>query len=117
MPSTAHSFVPTSRRRFVATSLAALCLLGQAPSAAASDTLSKKYACTTCHQVAKKLVGPSWQAVSEKYSGNLTAEQLAISIKKGGGGKWGAVPMPPQPQVADADLAALAGWILQGGKP
>ncbi|PAX93846.1 cytochrome C, partial [Bordetella pertussis] len=27
-------------------------------------------------------------------------------------GAWGAVPMPAQPQVSDADAHALAEWIL-----
>jgi len=41
---------------------------------------------------------------------------LAGKIKNGGAGVWGAIPMPPQPQLSDAELAAMAGWIVDGAK-
>lgn len=81
--------------------------------ARASEALAQKYACAGCHQANARLVGPSWKEIAAKYKGGSKAtEQLAVSIKAGGGGKWGAVPMPPQPQVPDADLTALAQWVL-----
>jgi cytochrome c len=33
-------------------------------------------------------------------------------VKKGGSGVWGQVPMPPNPQVSDADLKAMVTYIL-----
>ena len=33
-------------------------------------------------------------------------------ITKGGSGAWGAIPMPANPQVNDADAKKLAGWVL-----
>jgi len=33
-------------------------------------------------------------------------------VKAGGQGVWGAVPMPPNAQVSDADIKALVKWIL-----
>jgi cytochrome c len=42
--------------------------------------------------------------------------KLKASIKAGGSGKWGPVPMPPQPGLSDADLTTLATWILGGAK-
>jgi cytochrome c len=39
-----------------------------------------------------------------------------MSIKKGGAGKWGPVPMPPPAGLSDADAKALAIWILDGAK-
>jgi len=85
------------------------------PSAHASEALAKKYACVACHQADKKLVGPAWKDIAAKYKGKLDADALAASIKKGSSGKWGAVPMPAQGHVPDADLGALATWILQSG--
>jgi cytochrome c len=33
-------------------------------------------------------------------------------IKSGSKGAWGPVPMPPNPQVPEADAHAIAKWIL-----
>ena len=88
-------------------------LAASAASASASEALARKYACTACHQVDKKLVGPSFKDIAAKYAeGSVDARQLAARIKAGGSGKWGAIPMPAQAQVSPADLDALAVWIL-----
>ena len=85
--------------------------------AAASDELAKSKNCTTCHGIDKKIVGPAYKEVSKKYAGQADAKaKLAASIKQGGAGKWGPVPMPAQPNLSDDDLQALAGWILAGAK-
>ena len=39
-------------------------------------------------------------------------KELSESIKNGGSGTWGAVPMPPQAQLNDADRLSIAEWIL-----
>jgi cytochrome c len=85
-------------------------------SASASEALAEKYGCAACHQVAQKVVGPSWKDVQGKYAGKLTPAQLAASVKAGSSGKWGAIPMPPQAAVPDQDLVALATWILEATK-
>ena len=90
-------------------------LAALAPQAQASDALANRYACVACHQAEKKVVGPAWKDIAAKYKGTVTPEQLAASIKKGSSGKWGLIPMPPQGQVADADLASLAAGVLEGG--
>jgi cytochrome c len=62
-------------------------------------------------------VGPSYQDVAKKYAGQKDAAKLlAESIRKGGAGKWGPVPMPAQPALSDGDLQTLAAWILGGAK-
>lgn len=77
--------------------------------------LMQRNACTACHQLAARTVGPSWQEIAERYrDGSKTAEQLGQSIKKGSSGVWGAVPMPPNAQLSDAELKSLADWILSG---
>lgn len=89
--------------------------------AMASQALAQRYACVACHQPATKTVGPSWKDIRAKYgegsSTATTATQLAATIKAGSTGKWGAMPMPPQPSVPDADLQTLAQWVLDGPRP
>ena len=84
-----------------------------APAAQASEELAKKYNCLACHQVDKKVLGPSYQDVAAKYKGQADAPaKLVAKVKAGGVGVWGQVPMPPNPTVSDADLNALVTWIL-----
>lgn len=90
----------------------ALALL-MAPAAQASEELAKKYNCLACHQVDKKVIGPSYQEVAAKYKGQADAPALlAKKIKEGGVGVWGQIPMPPNPTVPDADMTALVTWIM-----
>ncbi len=79
--------------------------------------LAQKNACTACHAVDKKILGPSYQEVAKKYAGQKDAAvALAASIKKGGSGKWGPVPMPAQATLSEADAKTLATWILGAAK-
>ena len=77
--------------------------------------IAKQNACLGCHAVNKKIVGPSFQAVAEKYKGNLNAQAfLKNKIAKGGSGSWGVVPMPANSKLSDVDLSTLTSWILRG---
>lgn len=81
--------------------------------AMASEALAKANNCMACHAADKKLVGPAYKDISKKYAGNAAAvAQLATKIQKGGSGVWGAIPMPANPKVNDADAKALAQWVL-----
>ncbi len=81
--------------------------------ASADQALAQKSACMSCHQLAKKVVGPSYQDVAKKYKGDAkAADHIVTVIKKGGKGVWGPVPMPPHPQVSDENAKKLADWIL-----
>ncbi|MFN6100383.1 MAG: c-type cytochrome, partial [Burkholderiales bacterium] len=40
------------------------------------------------------------------------AATLATKIRAGGGGVWGAIPMPANPQVSEAEAKKLTRWIL-----
>jgi len=91
-------------------------VLVSAPAFASKD-LAQKNACMACHAVDRKLVGPSYQSIAAKYAGQKDAEaMLAASIKKGGAGKWGPVPMPAQAALSEADAKVLAAWVLAGAK-
>lgn len=96
---------------------AALAVAAVAMPAHANIQLAQKYSCTACHAVDKKLVGPAYQDVAKKYAGQKdAAAQLADSIRKGGSGKWGPVPMPAQAALSEADAKTLAEWVLGGAK-
>jgi len=69
--------------------------------------------CLACHQVDRQLVGPSFQAIAQRYAGRSGAQDsLVQSIRNGGQGRWGALTMPKQPQVSQADAHKLAQWLL-----
>jgi cytochrome c len=81
--------------------------------AIADEALAKSKNCMACHAADKKLVGPSYKDVAKKYAGDAKAvDMLAAKIVKGGSGVWGAIPMPANPQVAEADAKKLASWVL-----
>jgi cytochrome c len=83
----------------------------------ASKELAQKNACLACHAADKKLVGPAYQEVAKKYAGQKDAvAALTKSIKAGGSGKWGPVPMPAQAALSEADAKTLAEWVLAGAK-
>ena len=84
-----------------------------AATAQADQALATKNQCMACHAVDKKLVGPSYRDVAKRYAGNPQAQDLLTrSIKTGGQGKWGAIPMPAQTKLSDDDARKLAAWIL-----
>ena len=81
--------------------------------AMADPALAASKNCMACHAVDRKLVGPSYKDVAKKYAGQAgAADKLAAKIMKGGAGVWGAVPMPSNPQVNEADAKKLAAWVL-----
>ena len=38
--------------------------------------------------------------------------KLVQKVLKGGSGTWGAVPMPANPQVTEAEAKAIVQWVL-----
>ena len=76
--------------------------------------LAKKSGCLACHSVEKKVVGPAWRGVSNKYKSNTEMKAKLVSkVKAGGKGVWGDVPMPPySPRVSDADIETLVTFVL-----
>lgn len=91
-----------------------------AGSASAADAphglaIARSNACMGCHAVDRKLVGPSFQQVAQKYKGNSGAPaMLARKVKDGGSGVWGAIPMPAHPAMSDADIRIVVDWVLAG---
>ena len=92
--------------------LAAVCVLPAAP-ALADLALATSKNCMSCHNLDKKVVGPSYKDVAAKYKGDKAASaRLVTKIMEGGGGVWGVVKMPANPQANEAEAKKLATWVL-----
>ncbi|HMW51840.1 MAG TPA: c-type cytochrome [Zoogloea sp.] len=84
---------------------------------AAMAKLAGDSGCMACHGLASRVVGPGYNEVATRYTGQPDAEaKLAAKVKAGGQGVWGAIPMPPQSQLKDGDVRSLVKWILSGAK-
>jgi cytochrome c len=82
-------------------------------SAVASSELARSKNCVACHHTERKMLGPAFKAVAERYGKDEAAiKTLSEKIVKGGGGVWGQTPMPPQPGVSPEDAEILVKWIL-----
>ncbi|HUA77816.1 MAG TPA: c-type cytochrome [Acetobacteraceae bacterium] len=69
--------------------------------------------CVTCHAVDHKIVGPSFEDVAKKFAGQPNAvPTLVDAVKNGHVGTWGMVPMPPHPNLSDAQITEIVNWIL-----
>ena len=73
--------------------------------------LASKNACTACHGLAQKMVGPSFADIGRKYPGQI--DYLAAKIKSGGVGIWGPIPMPAQ-ALSEAEAKTIAIWLAAG---
>lgn len=81
--------------------------------ALANADLAKSKNCMTCHSVSNKVVGPGFKDIAAKYAGQKDAEdKLTQKVLKGGSGAWGAVPMPANTQVSEAEARTLVKWVL-----
>lgn len=79
----------------------------------ADEALAKAKNCMACHAMDRKLVGPSYKDIAKRYANNPKAvELMATKIIRGGSGVWGAIPMPANPQVSQAEATRLATWLL-----
>lgn len=82
------------------------------PSKSEEYILADRKGCFACHDIDRKKVGPSYVDVAKKYAGKENAvEELVKSMTKGSMGKWGSIPMTPQP-VSNEEAKKLAEWIL-----
>ncbi len=81
----------------------------------ASPEFAKAKNCLACHTQSQKLLGPAFDDIAKKYSGQEGADiRLAANIRNGVVGVWTPFGMPPQPQVSQDDALQLARWILNG---
>lgn len=88
-------------------------LVSAASLAQADMDLMRKNNCTACHTMDKKKYGPHFKEIAAKYANDSGATQkLALKIRAGGSGVWGADVMPPQAKVTPQDALAMAAFIL-----
>ncbi len=80
--------------------------------AMASPELARAKNCMVCHSVDNKLVGPGFKEIAARYNGKNTEEKLTQKVLRGGSGTWGAIPMPANSQVTEAEAKTLVRWIL-----
>lgn len=95
--------------------LATAGLLAAATPARAADgaALFRARSCESCHQLETRRVGPPLRAIAQRYANDPGApDRLARKIRAGGGGAWGAVPMPEMRHVSADEAAVLARWVL-----
>lgn len=73
-------------------------VISQAPRVSQSGSMpliARENNCTACHAIDRKVVGPAWIDVANKYKGDVNAEaRLIAKVSKGGAGVWGTMPMP-----------------------
>jgi len=97
----------------VAAAAATLAVSAHAADSKAGEPLATASGCLACHTVDKKLVGPSFKEIADRYRKDKSAEaNLMQKVKAGGKGVWGDIPMPPNAHVKDADIKTLVQWIL-----
>jgi cytochrome c len=81
--------------------------------ASADLALATARNCMACHNIDKKVVGPAYKDVAAKYRGDKAAPaRLVTKVMEGGGGVWGVVKMPSNPQVSEAEAKKLVAWVL-----
>ena len=89
------------------------------PAVAAShpSDLIARHACTGCHGMTNKIIGPGFNEIATKYEGRADAQTyLSKRIREGGQGVWGAIAMPPQSGMKESDADEIARWIAGGAK-
>jgi cytochrome c len=92
--------------------LGACCAFASLP-AAADLALATAKNCMACHNIDKKVVGPAYKDVAAKYRSDKAAPaRLVAKVMEGGGGVWGVVKMPSNPQVNEAEAKKLVAWVL-----
>ncbi len=74
----------------------------------------KDSVCISCHQTQVKSIGPSYKEVAIKYRDDKdSVKKLTEKIIKGGGGVWGQIPMPPNPQYNEEQVSQMVESIMK----
>jgi cytochrome c len=73
------------------------------------QTLLEKHSCYTCHNVKKKMVGPTWPDIAKKA---YTKKRFTQLVYKPEPANWPTyVPMAALPKVPKADLDKIHAWV------
>jgi cytochrome c len=80
--------------------------------------LHDKSDCKTCHAVDRKVNGPSYQQIAERYRNNdFAVADLTKKVIKGGSGNWGTTVMSAHPQLKEEEATEIVRWILTVNTP
>ena len=99
---------------------AVLAAIGLCGPAFADQALAESKNCMACHSMDKKAKAPSFKEIGAKFkrekdknkSDSQATDDFAVRVFKGGGGKWGPVPMPTNANLTPAEARKLAAWML-----
>lgn len=86
--------------------------------AAQARKLFNTRGCNACHEANEQRIGPSYQVVAMRYSGEFAADsvglidKLATKIRYGGAGAWGTVPMISNPAIPQDEAESISRWIM-----
>jgi len=73
----------------------------------------EKSSCTTCHEVDKSTVGPSFNEIAKRYPHDKSSvAYLTNKIRTGGSGVWGTTAMIPHPNLADKEIEVMLDYIF-----
>ena len=75
--------------------------------------LLKKNACLGCHAQDRKIVGPSFNDIVQRY-GSFNPG-LVDKIRNGSAGAWGPIPMPANRAISYSDAESIMRFIFAGG--
>lgn len=78
-------------------------------------TLAADAGCGACHHAEEPRMGPSWQAIAERYQDQEgAAAELQEKMRSVSRGAWGEAPMPPvtPDQLTDEQLSSVIDWML-----
>jgi cytochrome c len=86
-----------------------------APAAPASDVrgkvLAEQHGCLACHAETEKLVGPPYALVAQRGYAPDKIVSLVHEPVPSNWPEYAEAPMPPMPDVPEADIREIAAWI------
>ncbi len=83
------------------------------PELAVGKSLIESSDCMRCHGLQRNFVGPSFEAISAKYTQQPDAvDYIARKIREGSVGTWGNVIMPRHPHITPEQSVQMAQWIM-----
>ena len=91
---------------------------GQGTAFALGKNVIGELDCAGCHAEQEKSIGPSYQAIADRYRKDEDAvAYLSGKIINGGGGVWGEQAMSAHPDLPEADAELMAEYILSLAGP
>ena len=83
------------------------------PSFEAGRALIEGSDCKACHAIDKRVLGPSYLEVADRYKGDAGAvDMLAKKVITGGSGNWGDREMSAHPQLSNQQAQEMVRYVL-----